>query len=129
MPGHRLVEEQEPRLRHQRPRQLEQLALTARERSRVGVGELGQVEDLEQLQRLLAHLFLTSPPRARAEDDVRRRSPGWSGAASIMLSITGIAASDLVIWKVRTIPSRAIAYGGWPSTSSPAKTALPPSGR
>ena len=28
-----------------------------------------------------------------------------------MLSITGIAASAFVIWKVRTIPRRAIAYG------------------
>jgi hypothetical protein len=29
-----------------------------------------------------------------------------------MLSITGIAARALVIWKVRTMPRRAIAYGG-----------------
>ena len=28
---------------------------------------------------------------------LRRRSPGWSGAASIMLSITGIRAKALVI--------------------------------
>jgi hypothetical protein len=40
------------------------------------------------------------------------RSPGWAGAASIMLSITGMAASAFVIWKVRTMPRRAIAYGG-----------------
>ena len=31
------------------------------------------------------------------------------GAASIMLSITGMRASAFVIWKVRTMPSRAIA--------------------
>ena len=57
------------------------------------------------------------------------RSPGWSGAASIMLSITGIAASAFVIWKVRTIPSRAIAYGGRPWISRPSNTARPLSGR
>ena len=48
-PGHRLVEEQEARLGHQRPGELEQLALAAGERAGVVVGELGQVEDLEQL--------------------------------------------------------------------------------
>ena len=46
-----------------------------------------------------------------------------------MLSITGIAASALVIWKVRTIPSRAIAYGWRPSTRWPAKVAVPLSAR
>ena len=34
--GHRLVEQHHPRLRHQRARELEQLALAARERARVG---------------------------------------------------------------------------------------------
>ena len=60
---------------------------------------------------------------------LRRRSPGWSGAASIMLSITGIRAKALVIWNVRTMPRRAIAYDGRPSTRLPSKAALPPSGR
>ena len=45
---------------------------------------------------------------------MRSCSPGWSGAASIMLSITGMRASAFVIWKVRTMPSRAIAWGGRP---------------
>jgi hypothetical protein len=39
---------------------------------------------------------------------LRKFSPGWSGAARVMLSITGIAASALVIWKVRTMPRCAI---------------------
>ncbi len=61
-PGHRLVEEQEARLGHQRPCELEQLPLTARERARVMIPERGEVEDLEQLHRLLAD-FRLSPPR------------------------------------------------------------------
>ena len=60
---------------------------------------------------------------------LRSFSPGWSGAASIMLSITGIAASALVIWKVRTIPSRAIAYGGLPAIERPSNGPLPASAR
>ena len=69
-PGHRLVEQQEARLGHQRPGELEQLALAARERARVGVGELGQVEDLEQLHRLVAHLASRA---ARVRPGGRRR--------------------------------------------------------
>ena len=121
MPGHRLVEQQEARPRHQRPGELEQLALAARERPGVGIGQLGQVEDLEQLHRLLAHLALAAPPARGRKTTFRRRSPGWSGAPSIMLSITGIRASALVIWKVRTIPRRAIAYGGRPQDLAPAE--------
>ena len=55
----------------------------------------------------------------------RKFSPGWSGAASIMLSITGIAASALVIWKVRTIPRLAIALGDLRKTRSPSKVTAP----
>ncbi len=45
-----------------------------------------------------------------------------------MLSITGIAASAFVIWKVRTMPRRAIAYGGRPPIAVPSKVTLPASG-
>ena len=95
--------------RHQRPGELQQLALAAREGAGIVIRELRQVEDLEQLHRLRRE----PPPRALRtapgwKIKFRNRSPGWSGAASIMLSITGIAASALVIWKVRTIPLRAI---------------------
>ena len=41
-PRHRLVEQQQPRLGHQRPRQLEQLALPARERARIVVARLSR---------------------------------------------------------------------------------------
>ena len=110
-------------LRHQRPRQLEQLALAAGEGAGVVVGQPRQVEQLEQLHRLLAHLA----PRAGASaagrkitfDQAARRA--GRGAASIMLSITGIAASALVIWKVRTMPEAGDRVGrtsrgsGWPA--------------
>ena len=111
--GHRLVEQQQLRLRHQRPRELQQLALAAGERAGVVVGEVSsRLKSLEQLHGLLAHLLLARLDGARAgRSRCAGFSPGWSGAASIMLSITGIAASAFVIWKVRTIPRRAISYG------------------
>ena len=106
--GHRLVEQEQLRPSHQRPGQLQQLALPAGEGPGVVVRELGQVEDLEQLHRLRADLLLAPPHGTRPQDQVSESLPGLVGAASIMLSITGIAASALVIWKVRTIPLRAI---------------------
>ena len=112
--------------RHQRPRQLEQLALAARERAGVVVGSLVEVEDLEQLHRLLVDLGLARCASASGRKTRSSRcSPGWSGAASIMLSITGIAASALVIWKVRTIPRGRSRTAGWPRISSPSKTTAP----
>ena len=69
-PGHRLVEEQEAGLRHQRPGELEQLALASGEGARVLVRELGQVEHVEQLDRLLVDLALARAPAERPEDHV-----------------------------------------------------------
>src|SRR5579859_6484983 len=56
------------------------------------------------------------------------RSPDWSGAASIMLSSTVIAVSALVIWKVRTMPLRAITCGGRPNIDLPSNSIAPWSG-
>src|SRR5882762_10342223 len=57
-----------------------------------------------------------------------RRSAGWSGAASIMLSSTVIAASALVIWNVRPIPLRATVCGARPNTDWPSSSIAPRSG-
>ena len=113
---HRLVEQQEARLGHQRPRELEQLALAAGERARVVVRELGQVEDLEQLHRLRrAPRVSRCAPGARADDQVAAaaRRAGRAPPASCCRSPAS-RASAFVIWKVRTMPRRAIAYGGRP---------------
>jgi hypothetical protein len=69
-PRHRLVEQEQLGFRHQRARQLEQLALAPRERARVGVRELCEVEDPEQLLGLPADLALTRFDGARSEEDV-----------------------------------------------------------
>ena len=50
-PGHRLVEQQRPGLGHQRPGELQQLALPAGEGACVVVLLGGQVEPFEQLER------------------------------------------------------------------------------
>ena len=117
--GHRLVEQQHARSRHQRARELEQLALPAREHARVLVREPFELEDLEQLHRRVPDLALTARAALGRKTRLWSRSPGWSGAASIMLSITGIRASAFVIWKVRTMPSRAITCGGRRKISPP----------
>ncbi len=58
----RLVEEQHPRLEHERPGELEQLPLPAGERARV-VGRLGrEPEGLEQRERPVARVALVGPP-------------------------------------------------------------------
>ena len=70
MPGHRLVQQQHRGLGHQGACELEQLALPAREHSRVLVRELAELEDLEQLLGALAHLALPRPRGSRSQHEV-----------------------------------------------------------
>ena len=72
-PGHRLVEQDHARSGHQRAAELQQLALTARQRAGVVVGQAAEADQLEQLARLLAHLALA--PRHAPRSIERRAEP------------------------------------------------------
>ena len=65
--GHRLVEQQEPRLGHQHAREVEQLALTARERAGVVAGVTVEADELEQLERARARALLDSRLARRSQ--------------------------------------------------------------
>ena len=54
--GH-LVEEKQPRLRRERPRELEALALPGRERARVGVRLVEETDAAQPFVRLVAPCF------------------------------------------------------------------------
>ena len=81
-PGERLVEEEEPRLEHQRAGELEKLSLPARERPGVVARLRGQPEDVEQLGRPRAGALLRAPPHRpqRREAEPLARVAGWRGA-------------------------------------------------
>ena len=51
-PGHRFVEQDHARARHQRPPELQQLALTSGKRAREVVGQAGQPDQLEHFVAL-----------------------------------------------------------------------------
>src|SRR5690606_30604947 len=56
-----------------------------------------------------------------------RRSPIWPVAPSRTLSMTDSRGNTRAVWKVRTMPARAIAYAGLPDRSWPWKCQDPPS--
>ena len=104
-PGRRLVEQHHVRGRHERPRELQEFALTTGERAGVGVGVRLQLDEPEELRR--------DGRRARAPADAHRAVAGTraTGArpvdaapASITLSRTLICVSAFVSWNVRTSP-------------------------
>ena len=107
-PGHRLVEQQEARLGHQRPGELEQLALPAGERARI-VGDLvARSKTSSSSIARRAHLALAPAEAPAAEEQAREVLAGLVGSREQHVVEHGIAASAFVIWKVRTMPRGAI---------------------
>ena len=105
-PGRRLVEQQEARLGHEGPRELEQLPLAAREHA----GGLARVRlELDEVQqrRALAWRRSSTATAAGRVQFVQNRSPSWSRAASMTFSSTVIAGNGRGTWKVRATPRRA----------------------
>ena len=97
----------EPRLRHQRAAELQQLALPAGQRACV-VGSLVREPDpVEQLERTRSACRAPAPA-TRPDERGEKCSPGCVGAASFMLSSTVIRASAFGNWNVRTMPVRAM---------------------
>ena len=72
--GHRLVEQDHPRLDHQRPRQLEQLSLAAGKRAGIGIGKMAQADERRWSR---APGLRTSASRAatRRRREERQREP------------------------------------------------------
>ena len=120
-PGHRLVEQDHARLGHQRPPELEQLALAARQRARVVVGQRapGGPARAARAARVPDCALARAARAAASGTPGPSRSPGWSAAASSMLSSTLIRVSARALWNVRTSPARAIAWRGTPVDALP----------
>src|SRR6266511_1227520 len=79
-PGHRLVEEDEPRLGHQHPREVEELALPAREDAGVVPGVLLEPEELEQLVRTLTRIPLARTSAGGPEKQATEPLAGMVGS-------------------------------------------------
>ncbi len=71
----RLVEEQRLRLRHEHARERDPLLLSAREGAGLAVGELGEADHLERVERLLAPLVLRHAMHLQAELDILEHAP------------------------------------------------------
>ena len=112
---HRLVEQQHPRLGHQRAHDLDQPALAAAEVAgvAVGVGSRGRTGSSRACALAIAAASSARQYRGPASAP-RNESPRLRGTADSRFSSTVSRLNSLASWKVRTRPSRARRYAGRP---------------
>ena len=111
-PAGRLVEQQEPRLRDKRARELDPLLDPVRQRRRREV-------------RAIARARRRRAPRAPPS-----RPPSGRGRAlpTSTFSSTDIVVKSWMFWNVRAIPLRTILYAGWRRIDLPSNATSPESG-
>ena len=122
MPGRGLVEQQQPRLRRRRARDLEPAAVRVRERVRGLVPAVAHEPLAEEGEPLLGEpvdLALLAPRARRAQDRLRTRfARVWPYAAAITFSLTVMFRNRRSVWNVRAIPSRVILCGAQPDEAA-----------
>ena len=95
--GHRLVEQQQPRIARQRHGDLELALLAVAERGGRRVGARGEADLVEAASRRLAQALRRGATSARK----RKEWPAWACTASATLSSAVNSRSTEVIWKER----------------------------
>ena len=112
-----LVEQQQPRLRDERARELDALERPEREARRRTARDVGDPDVLERLVRASRERF--------ARDS--KRETVWAPTSTF--SSTVIVGKSSTFWKVRAMPRRTTRLGGVCSSDLPSKTTSPASSR
>ena len=111
-PAGRLVEQEEPRLRDERARELDPLLDPVRQRRRREERPVAQPDDVEHRERVRV-------PRLRPRPC----------APTSTFSSTDIVRKSWMFWNVRATPLRTILYAGCFRSDEPSSSTSPESGR